>query len=134
MITLVILTHGSLGLELLKTAEMIIGKQDAVEILSIHSGTTLSELAEKLDKLVEKHKNDGIIIITDMFGGSPSNIAMAYLVNDNVEVITGVNLPMLIKIFSTRNNVETPKELCKMASEAGKNSIIIAGDILGRKG
>jgi len=51
MITLVILTHGSLGLELLKTAEMIIGKQDAVEILSIHSGTTLSELAEKLTSL-----------------------------------------------------------------------------------
>ncbi|MEF3255371.1 MAG: PTS galactitol transporter subunit IIBC [Deferribacterales bacterium] len=130
MIAIVFLTHGSLGLELLKTAEMIIGKQDAVEVLSVHSGTTLSDLAERLDNLVEKYKDSGLVILTDMFGGSPSNVAMAYLVNENVEVITGANLPMVIKILSDRRSVETPLELCKIAAETAKNSIIIAGDVM----
>ncbi|MGB9732083.1 MULTISPECIES: PTS sugar transporter subunit IIA [Calditerrivibrio] len=132
MIAVILLTHSSLGLELLKTTEMIIGKQDKVEVLSIHSGTTLSILVEKLDQLVEKYKDGGVVIATDMFGGSPSNIAMAYLVNEGVEVITGVNLPMLIKIFSDRKSVETPQELCALAAEAAKKSIIIAGEIMKR--
>ncbi|MCX8084954.1 MAG: PTS galactitol transporter subunit IIBC [Calditerrivibrio sp.] len=130
MIAVVLLTHSSLGLELLKTSEMIIGKQDMVEVLSIHSGTTLSSLVERLDILVEKYKHTGLIIVTDMFGGSPSNIAMAYLVHENVEVITGVNLPMLIKIFSDRKHLETAQEVCKAAAQTAKESIIIAGDII----
>lgn len=132
MIAVVILTHGSLGLEFLKTAEMIIGKQDSVEVLSIHSGITLSNLAERLDSLVEKYKQMGMVIITDMFGGSPSNVAMAYLVNKNIEVITGASLPMIIKILSDRKSFNNPTELCKAAAETAKNSIIIAGDIMGR--
>ncbi len=132
MIAVILLTHSSLGLELLKTTEMIIGKQDLVEVLSIHSGTTLSSLVEKLDQLVDKYKDGGVVIATDMFGGSPSNIAMAYLVHEGVEVITGVNLPMLIKIFSDRKNIDSPQELCKIAAESAKKSIIIAGEIMRR--
>lgn len=130
MIGIVILTHGSLGIELLKTAEMIIGKQDKVDILSVQSGSSLGDLAKKLDKLKEKYQNDGLLILTDMFGGSPSNIAMAYLDDKNIEVVTGVNLPMLIKAFSIRNDVTSPQELAKFASNTAKDSIIIAGELL----
>lgn len=130
MIGIVILTHGSLGIELLKTAEMIIGKQDKVDILSVQSGSSLGDLAKKLDKLKEKYQSDGLLILTDMFGGSPSNIAMAYLDDKNIEVVTGVNLPMLIKAFSIRNDVISPQELAKFASNTAKDSIIIAGELL----
>jgi PTS system mannose-specific IIA component len=130
MIGIVILTHGALGLELLRTAEMIIGKQDKVDILSVQNGSSLSELASNLDSLKEKYQNDGLLILTDMFGGSPSNVAMAYLDNKNVEVITGVNLPMLIKAFTTRKDTSSPQELAKLASNTAKESIIIAGELL----
>jgi len=130
MIGIIILTHGSLGVELLKTAEMIIGKQDKVDILSVQSGSSLSELATRLDFLKEKYKNDGLLILTDMFGGSPSNIAMAYLDDKNIEVVTGVNLPMIIKAFSIRKDITSPQELAKFASNTAKDSIIIAGELL----
>ncbi|MDK2791280.1 MAG: mannose system component [Deferribacteres bacterium] len=130
MIAIVILTHGSLGVELLRTAEMIIGKQDKVDILSVQSGSSLGELATKLDILKEKYEKDGLLIFTDMFGGSPSNIAMAYLDNKNVEVVTGVNLPMIIKAFSIRKDTSSPQELAKFAANSARDSIIIAGEIL----
>jgi PTS system mannose-specific IIA component len=130
MIGIVILTHGALGLELLRTAEMIIGKQDKVDILSVQNGSSLSELASNLDSLKEKYQNDGLLILTDMFGGSPSNVAMAYLDNKNVEVITGVNLPMLIKAFTARKDTSSPQELAKLSSNTAKESIIIAGELL----
>lgn len=132
MIGIVILTHGALGLELLRTAEMIIGKQDKVDILSVQNGSSLSELASNLDSLKEKYQNDGLLILTDMFGGSPSNVAMAYLDNKNVEVITGVNLPMLIKAFTARKDTSSPQELAKLSSNTAKESIIIAGELLKR--
>jgi PTS system mannose-specific IIA component len=65
-----------------------------------------------------------------MFGGSPSNIAMAYLDNKNVEVVTGVNLPMIIKAFSIRKDTSSPQELAKFAANSARDSIIIAGEIL----
>jgi PTS system mannose-specific IIA component len=130
MIGIVILTHGALGLELLRTAEMIIGKQDKVDILSVQNGSSLSDLASSLDSLKEKYQSDGLLILTDMFGGSPSNVAMAYLDNKNVEVITGVNLPMLIKAFTIRKDTSSPQELAKLSSNTAKESIIIAGELL----
>jgi PTS system mannose-specific IIA component len=130
MIGIVILTHGALGLELLRTAEMIIGKQDKVDILSVQNGSSLSDLASNLDSLKEKYQKDGLLILTDMFGGSPSNVAMAYLDNKNIEVITGVNLPMLIKAFTVRKDTSSPQELAKLASNTAKESIIIAGELL----
>lgn len=130
MVGIVILTHGALGLELLRTAEMIIGKQDKVDILSVQNGSSLSDLASSLDSLKEKYQSDGLLILTDMFGGSPSNVAMAYLDNKNVEVITGVNLPMLIKAFTIRKDTSSPQELAKLSSNTAKESIIIAGELL----
>jgi len=130
MVGVILLTHGSLGIELLKTSEMIIGKQDKVDFLSVQSGASLGDLAGDLDRLINKYKDGGVLILTDMFGGSPSNIAMAYLEKNKVDVVTGVNLPMLIKTFSMRKDIKNPQELGRAAIQTGKESIILAGDLM----
>lgn len=130
MVEVVVLTHGSLGVELLKTAEMIIGKQDMVDILSVQNGTSLSELANILEKLKEKYSETGLLILTDMFGGSPSNIAMAFLEAGKTEVVTGVNLPMMIKVLSARHDMASLPELAKKAQSTAKDSVIIAGELI----
>ncbi len=132
MVGIILLTHGSLGMELLKTSEMIIGKQNNVDFLSVQSGTSLNDLAGDLDNLVNKYKKDGVLILTDMFGGSPSNIAMAYFDKEHVDIVTGVNLPMLIKTFSMRNDVDNAQNLGRIASQTGKESIILAGDLMNK--
>lgn len=131
MINYIIITHGSLALELLKTCEMIIGKQDRVYIITVQTGASLQNIADELDKIIENNKDNGVIIFTDMFGGSPSNIAMSYLKNEDVEVITGVNLPMLIKAFALRQESNSIVSISKSCAEAGKSSIRIAKELLG---
>lgn len=130
MIGVAILTHGSLGVELLKTSEMIIGKQDMVDILSVQNGSSLNELANLLEKIKQKYSDSGLLILTDMFGGSPSNIAMAFLESGKVEVLTGVNLPMMIKVLSARQDVKSLEELAKKAQNTAKESVIIAGELI----
>lgn len=130
MIEIIILTHGSLGVELLKTCEMIIGKQDRVDVLTVQNGISLSDIANRLDELIESFGESGVLIFTDMFGGSPSNIAMSYLGQSNVEVLTGVNLPMLLKAFSTREGIDSIKDFAEGTQQSGLESIILAGDIL----
>lgn len=132
MVGVILLTHGSLGIELLKTSEMIIGKQDKVDFLSVQSGASLGDLAGDLDKLISKYRKEGVLILTDMFGGSPSNIAMAYLEAKKVDVVTGVNLPILIKTFSMRKDINDPQELGRAAIQTGKESIILAGDLINK--
>jgi PTS system mannose-specific IIA component len=131
MINYIIITHGSLALELLKTCEMIIGKQDRAFVITVQTGASLQNIANELDKIVEASKDDGAIIFTDMFGGSPSNIAMSYLKDEAVEVITGVNLPMLIKAFALRQETNSLLEISKNCAEAGRSSIRIAKELLG---
>lgn len=130
MVGIILLTHGSLGMELLKTSEMIIGKQNNVDFLSVHSGSSLNDLASELDNLVNKYEKSGVLILTDMFGGSPSNIAMAYLDKEHVDVVTGVNLPMLIKTFSMRHDADNAQNLGRIAIQTAKESIILAGDLM----
>lgn len=130
MIGIVLLTHGSLGLALLKTAEMILGKKDRVEILPVQSGSSLNDIAEILEEYIIKYKESGLLILTDMFGGSPTNIAMAYMNEDNVDVVTGVNLPMLIKALTLREENNDVTEIAKKIVERGKDSIKRPGDLL----
>ncbi|KAA0258200.1 PTS sugar transporter subunit IIA [Deferribacter autotrophicus] len=130
MIGIVILTHGSLGLALLKTAEMILGKKDKVEILPVQSGSSLNDIAGVLEECIIKYRKDGLLILTDMFGGSPSNIAMAYIGEEKVDVVTGVNLPMLIKALTLREETNDVQEIARKVVERGKDSIKRPGDLL----
>jgi len=130
MIGIILVTHGSFGSELIKTAEMIVGKQDHMETISMQEGSSLSNIADEIEASIEKYAETGAIVFTDMFGGSPSNISMAYLGAKNVEVISGVNLPMLVKAISVRKENKSLSSICEDCAEAGKSSIIVAGQLL----
>lgn len=130
---IVILTHGMFGEELLRSAEMIIGRQDKVEVISINSGELMDDVSLKMEEILSKYKNESCLVYTDMFGGSPSNISMAYLSKDSVEVVSGVNLPMLIKAFTMRMDSENSlSKIAKDSAEAGKVSIKVAGELLNK--
>jgi PTS system mannose-specific IIA component len=130
MIGLLIVTHSELGKELLNAAEFIVGRLDAAEAVSI----TQTADSEQIRKMIEEKisvldKGGGVLILTDMFGGTPSNISLSFLKQDMVEVLTGVNLPMVIAISQARADMNLSK-LAEMAQEAGKTSISLASKLL----
>lgn len=131
MVGIVILTHGLFGEELFKSAEMILGRQDKVEIISMQAGFSLDNIAEKLEDIINVYGQDCCLVFTDMFGGSPSNISMAYLGIETVEVVSGVNLSMLLKAFSMRmDSNNTLSQIAEESAKAGKESIKVARDLL----
>ena len=131
MVNIVILTHGMFGDELFKASEMIVGKQDRVEILSIQDGSDIHDIATQLEAIITVNRQYGNIIFTDMFGGSPSNISIGFLDIGKCEVVSGVNLPMLIKVFSLRNDKDIAlHDLALQTAKAGLDSIKVAGEIL----
>jgi len=130
MIGLLIVTHCDLGKEFLNAAEFIVGRMEAVEVISI----TQTSNSEKIRKTIEEkisilNKGKGVLILTDMFGGTPSNISLSFLKDEMVEVLTGVNLPMVIAIAQNRTRLGL-SELAEKAQEAGKMSISLAGNLL----
>lgn len=131
MLGIILVTHGLFGEELLKSAEMIVGKQDEIDTVSMESSSSLGAVADKIEIAIKKYEDYGAIIFTDMFGGSPSNVSMAYLGSKNIEVVSGVNLPMLIKAFSMRKENISISRICRECADSAKESIIVAGDLLG---
>jgi PTS system mannose-specific IIA component len=130
MIGLLIVTHCDLGREFLNAAEFIVGRMEAVEVISI-TQTSNSEKIRKMieDKISVLNKGKGVLILTDMFGGTPSNLSLSFLKDEMVEVLTGVNLPMVIAIAQNRSRMGL-NELAEKAQEAGKMSISLAGNLL----
>ena len=130
MIGLLIVTHCNLGKEFLNAAEFIVGRMNAVDVISI----TQTQESEEIRKMIENkisvlNQGEGVLILTDMFGGTPSNISLSFLDEKMVEVLTGVNLPMVISIVQNRPNMGLA-ELAETAQEAGKMSISLAGNLL----
>ena len=130
MIGLLIVTHCDLGKEFLNAAEFILGHIEAAEVVSI-TQTSDSEKIRKMieDKIAILKKEEGVLILTDMFGGTPSNISLSFLDDEMIEVLTGVNLPMVISIVKNRSEMGL-SELAEKAQEAGKMSISLAGNLL----
>ena len=130
MIGLLIVTHCDLGKELLNAAEFIVGRMESAESVSITQSLDSEEIMKEIEKkLTALHQGDGILILTDMFGGTPSNISLSFLQEEKVEVLTGVNLPMVIAIAQNRPNMGL-SELAEKAQEAGRMSISLAGKLL----
>src|SRR6185503_21097803 len=130
MIGVVVVTHGQLATELVNAAETIVGELPKFAAVSIgwHEDTedARNEIAQAIARVDD---GTGVLILTDMFGGTPSNLAMTFLAEGRVEVITGVNLPMLIKLASTTE----PADLLQVAREMrehGRNAIWVASDLL----
>ena len=130
MIGMVIITHGNLALELRAAMEHVIGLQKNTEIISINPDDDLEIKKEDIAKSIKKiDNNSGIIILTDMFGGTPSNLAITFLVPEKIEIISGVNLPMLVKIAELRDS-KNLLEVIGAGKEAGQKYISIASEIL----
>lgn len=130
MVGLLIVSHCDVGKELLKAAELIMGRLDAVDSVSITVGTESQEIVKAVsDKIKALDQGSGVMVLTDMFGGTPSNVSFSFLEDDRVEVLTGVNLPMVIAIVQERNALGM-KELGKRALEEGRKSIALAGSFL----
>lgn len=130
MIGLLIVTHCDLGKELLNAAEFIVGKIDAVDTIAITETSGTDLLRKKIEAKVNAlDRGDGVLILTDMFGGTPSNLSLSFLKEGNIEVLTGVNLPMMIAIVQNRPNSKVTT-LAQKAQEAGKMGISLASKLL----
>ncbi|MFH2045955.1 MAG: PTS fructose transporter subunit IIA [Pseudomonadota bacterium] len=131
MIGILIVTHQKLGDALIDAAEFILGNRpDKVVSVSINITEPADKLREKISDGIKKvNDNEGIIILTDMFGGSPSNLSYSFLEEGRTEVISGVNLPILIKAINSRKDMDVTK-LAQCIEAYGKKSISLASGIL----
>ncbi len=133
MVGLVIVSHGNLGFELVKAAELIVGKMEGVEGVSVNALEDAEKAREDIEAAIKNVQGkEGVLVMTDMFGGTPANLSLAFLNQDNIEVLTGVNLPMIIK-FANHRKEKDFKALVSMVQEAGLKSIIIASEMLHQK-
>jgi mannose PTS system EIIA component len=132
MIGIVVVTHGQLGDALIDTASIIFGdRPEAVIPVSIDLTQDINKLRQKIQESIKQvNYNNGIIILTDMFGGTPSNLSYSFLEEGRIEVISGVNLPVLIKSVNLRNRGTDLHEMAKTIENYGKKSISLASDIL----
>ena len=130
MIGLVLVTHGRLAEEFVAATEHVVGPQSNVETICIGPDDDMEERRQQiLDSISRVDAGPGVILLTDMFGGTPSNLAISVIEKANVEVIAGVNLPMLIKLASVRAEGDL-KDAATQAQDAGRKYINIASELL----
>lgn len=133
MIGLVLVTHGNLGTELINTAEFILGRIDHAASVSINVQSIPDSMRLEIEQAIKKvDQGQGVIILTDMFGGTPSNLSLSFLNVNHVEVLSGVNLPMIIKLVQARKTVPLA-ELAQTVGAYGRKSINVASEILNRR-
>ena len=122
-----------LGKELLNAAELILGRLEAASAISITQTTESEELLMTISgKIKTLDRGKGVLVLTDMFGGTPSNLSFSFLEEKTVEVLTGVNLPMVVEVAQNRERL-TLSELGERAQEAGIKGITLAGKLLKSK-
>lgn len=133
MIGLVLVTHGNLAEEFKNALEHVVGQQDAVETICIGPEDDMDQRREDIVKAVkDADQGHGVIILTDMFGGTPSNLSISVMETGDIEVIAGINLPMLIKLARVREDNDMQKSL-QEAQDAGKKYINVASSLLSGK-
>ena len=131
MIGVVLVTHGNLATELVKVMEHVVGPQDQLTTITIDPDDDMEKRREDILNSVQfVDKGLGVIILTDMFGGTPSNLAISIMEQAKIDIIAGVNLPMLIKLASVRST-ETISDAVAQAREAGQKYIMVASQVLG---
>jgi mannose PTS system EIIA component len=130
MIGVVVVTHGQLATELVNAAEMIVGDLPQFTAVSIGWHDDVNDAQEDIAQAIQRVRTDGgVLLLTDMFGGTPSNLAITFLRTDSVEVITGVNLPMLIKLAGLRSSSDL-LGVAREMREHGRNAIWVASDLM----
>jgi len=130
MIGVVVVTHGQLATELVNAAETIVGDLPHFSAVSIGWHEDVQDAREAIAAAIERVKQPGgVLLATDMFGGTPSNLGITFLKEDAVEIVTGVNLPMLIKAANLPDG-QRLTEVARMLREHGRNAIWVASDLL----
>ena len=133
MIGMVLVTHGRLAEEFVRALEHVVGKQEAIAAICIAPDDDMEKRRAEIMEAI--HKTDtggGVVLLTDMFGGTPSNLAISIMERAKVEVIAGINLPMLVKLAKVREDA-TLAQAAAMAQEAGRKYINIASQVLDGK-
>jgi mannose PTS system EIIA component len=130
MIGLILVTHGRLAEEFLVALEHVVGPQKQIATICIGPHDDMESRRKEIGAAIKRvESGDGVIILTDLFGGTPSNLSISLLDAGRVEVIAGVNLPMLIRLDSARKNMDV-REAVAAAREAGRKYISVASEVL----
>jgi mannose PTS system EIIA component len=130
MIGVVVVTHGQLATELLNAAETIVGDLPSFAAISIGWHDDVDQARREIaDAIARLDAGSGVIVLTDMFGGTPSNLAITLVEDGKVEVVTGVNLPMLLKLANLRESADL-LEIARRIREDGRTAIWVASDLL----
>lgn len=133
MIGIMVVAHFNLAQEMVAAVELIMGKQEQFEAVGIFPQEDVEKIRSKIiSALKMTDSGDGVLILTDMFGGTPSNISLSFLEDGRIELVSGVNLPMLIKLTSYRAG-KTLDELARFIAEYGQKNIYLAKDVLKSK-
>ena len=132
MIGMILVTHGRLAEEFVKAMEHVVGRQDAVAMVCIGPKDDVEARRKEIADAIKKvDTGEGAVILTDLFGGTPSNLAISLMQEGRVEVIAGINLPMLIRLAGARDKMKI-REAVSAARDAGRNYITIASEFLGQ--
>ncbi|MFH1807898.1 MAG: PTS sugar transporter subunit IIA [Pseudomonadota bacterium] len=132
---ILIVTHGDVGAALLRCAESILGQVEGVRAVTINANDNHDEALQRIrDAMTELGENSGVLVLTDMFGGTPSNVSLTLLEPTRVEVVSGVNMPMLLHALNQRARVESLAALAQSTAASGRKNVVIAGELLGESG
>jgi PTS system mannose-specific IIA component len=130
MVGILVITHQRLAEEFIATAALIVGTIENCVGLSLDPDLPVDDLRQQIDEAMDRvNDGDGVIVLTDMFGGTPSNLSLSFLNNEGIEVVTGVNLPMLLKLAQSREGHKVD-ELARIIKDYGRHSISLASEIL----
>ena len=130
MVGLVVATHGRLAEELLRTAEGIVGRLEQCEAVAVGADTSMDDARARLAEAVKRvDAGQGVLVLTDMFGGTPANLALTFL-DEKVEVVTGVNLPMVMKLGTARAESLTVRAAAELVAAYGQKNITLASELL----
>jgi PTS system mannose-specific IIA component len=133
MIGIMVVAHFNLAQEMVAAVELIVGKQQQFEAVGIFPDEDMEKIRDKITQALKMaDSGDGVLILTDMFGGTPSNISLSFLEDGKIELVSGVNLPMLIKLTTFREE-NTLDELARYITEYGQKNIYLAKDVLKSK-
>jgi PTS system mannose-specific IIA component len=133
MVGLIVLTHCQIAEELVKATSLIVGEIPACIPIGIAPEERVETIAERVEQAIAAvAQGQGVLILTDLFGGTPSNVGLSFLQEGKVEVVSGVNLPMLLKISMGRHGKDL-KEIAREAREAGRKNISVASEIMKKR-
>ncbi len=133
MVGVLIVSHGGFAEALVSSLQFLVGKQQKIRGVSIWPKDREKEIKDRIWRgIVKVNDGDGVVILTDVLGGTATNLSMSFLRNEKIELVTGVNMPMLLTLSSYRKG-KSLREIGKLVKKAGRRSIILAKQLLGSK-